>query len=124
MIDSAVSPDGRITTHDVVADSSAAEVLAAIDRFCDGTPTPLTLWDFTRTRSLRLSSEDIHAIAGRAKDLQDLKRGGRTAIVGNTDLAFGMARMYEAHAAVTGVKVPVKVFRDRASAEEWLLLAD
>ncbi len=124
MIDSAVSSDGRLTTHDVVDRSSAEEMLAAIDRFCAGSPTRLTLWDFTRTTSLRLSPEQIRQLAERARELESLRAGGRTAIVGASDIAFGMARMYEAHAAASGVRVPVRVFRDRAAAEEWLNLDD
>ena len=70
---------------------------------------------------------DVTAITAEAAVVAEVARtplfaeGVRRAIVAESDLAFGIARMYAAHAERPGTTI--QVFRDLQKAESWLGLA-
>lgn len=54
------------------------------------------IYDLTGITSLELSSEDIARIGSRAGHRRSRVRTGRIAVVARGDLAFGLARMFQA----------------------------
>lgn len=80
-------------------------------------PSFRQLVDVREVTAVDLTSACIAEIAKR----NDFRPGARRAYVAPTDVAYGTARMLEAYAESVGGQV--EVFRDLASAEQWLLQA-
>jgi hypothetical protein len=71
-----------------------------------------------RARSSVASPSEVHRMAEDLKGLRDLLGDALCALVVSTDVAFGTGRMV---AALTeGTFVPLRVFRDRDEALDWL----
>lgn len=92
-------------------------VLEAIDALCvDGAyATRSRLWDF-RGCTMDLSNEDLRRIVeyGSARD-----RGpGRVAILADSDLVYGLGRMYEVFRSSRSSEY--RAFREEGPALEWL----
>lgn len=78
-----------------------------------------TIWDLREADTQHLSIEDVRSIAANSRKLaSQRKKDWKVAIVANTDLTFGLARMYEAYA--NGINNRTKVFRDFEQAEAWV----
>lgn len=65
-----------------------------------------------------INAEEVSELAKLAKDAARQNSNLIMALVSETDLQFGMSRMFEAQISQTGFRT--KVFRDRKSAEEWI----
>ena len=84
----------------------------------DGTWEWPVLYDASR-RAQVLSTADVHIIASAARRCAEVHgRRGPVAIVRDTDVGFGVARMFGMLSA--DHTLALMVFRDRASAEAWL----
>jgi hypothetical protein len=64
-----------------------------------------------------ITSKQVQRLVQRAAGIARRTRLGPTAIVVQDPMAFGMARMYS---ILMDLVAPVGVFRDRASANNWL----
>ena len=78
------------------------------------------LIDLTEADPSAITSDQIAAIAHAAREIEPGTRAARVAIVAPGDVAFGLARMYEAQQ--DRLSNTIRVFRDLAEAEEWLAL--
>ena len=84
----------------------------------DGTWDWPVLYDASR-RAQVLSTADVHIVASAARRCAEVHgRRGPVAIVRDTDVGFGVARMFGMLSA--DHTLALMVFRDRASAEAWL----
>jgi hypothetical protein len=90
----------------------------------DFRPGMNTLWDFRGAVDIHLlSTQDLHAVAAEVVERVDKRGAGRSALVMNRDVDFGMARMYEM--MMDGMTaLTVRVFRDMHEAESWLEKVD
>lgn len=92
-------------------------VLEIIDALCvDGAyATPSRLWDF-RGCTMELSNDDLRRIVeyGSLRD----RKPGRVAILADTDLVYGLSRMYEVFRSSD--RSEYRAFRDEGQALEWL----
>ena len=92
-------------------------VLEIIDALCvDGAyATPSRLWDF-RGCTVDLSNDDLRQIVeyGSARD----REPGRVAILADTDLVYGLSRMYEVFRSSD--RSEYRAFRDEDRATDWL----
>lgn len=72
-----------------------------------------------RDATTDITADDVRGLVDRARRWQASGiKVGPTAIVATTDVVYGMARMYAMLAEF--LNAPVEVFRDVASAMEWL----
>ncbi len=77
------------------------------------------LVDWSRVTDVQISNEGVRA--GAKKIVQASKivpPGAVVAVVASNELAFGLARMWEAHVAETGWQT--RVFKELLEAEQWL----
>ena len=92
-------------------------ILRAIDALCveGGYATASRLWDF-RGCTIDLSNEELRSIVeyGGARD----REPGRVAILADTDLIYGLGRMYEVFRS-SGAST-YRTFRHEARALAWL----
>ena len=105
-----------ITASDEVR---AAQLVALLDRQVqDGTWDWPVLYEAKRGAQV-LSTADVHVVANAARRCAELHgRRGPVAIVRDTEVGFGVARMFGMLSA--DHTVALMVFRDRVSAEAWL----
>lgn len=103
-----------VTVSGVVGDADFEDA-----KFPDVPPGTIELLDLSRAERTEISSGEIRRIAQR--DLSWPDRISRMAIVATSDVAFGLARMYQT--LCDGMKTEVRIFRSRPEAEDWLGLA-
>ena len=84
------------------------------------------LVDMSAATELREGPPDrVRALAKLSASMDDPARKSKMAIVAPQDLAFGIARMYQAHRELNEMSTKkVGVFRDRESAYRWLAAVD
>jgi len=98
-----VLSDAELFTH--------ARALKRDPRF---SPSFHQLVDFSDVTSLYVTVDGVHTMVG----LNPFGRGSRRAAIAPTDLAFGLARMYEALTQLEHGEF--QVFRTMSQAVEWL----
>lgn len=74
--------------------------------------------DLTAVTELRVTADDLRRLAEAQLVTAQILPRAIAAVVAPSDHIFGMARMWEAYADATGWDT--RVFRDRASAEQWI----
>jgi len=74
--------------------------------------------DLTGVTEVDVPSEEMARLAQQDTQAADANPNMLIALVGNRDLTFGLARMWEAHAA--GPELETVVFRRRDEAERWI----
>ena len=79
-------------------------------------PTFSQLMDLTQVTSFDISSADAHSLAQRTIFAPDSRR----AILVNSDLGFGLSRMFEMLRDNLGEE-GIRVFRNREEASAWVL---
>jgi hypothetical protein len=82
----------------------------------DFEPNFSQLWDLTHVTEVDLTSEDLRSLAQTSIFSSDSRR----AILGNADLVFGLARMFEIYRDSLG-ETGIRVFRNLDDALEWVL---
>lgn len=97
-----------------VTDQELREQHASLRADPDFDATYCQLIDVREMSTVRLSSGVLSSLAQRSNFAPESRR----AVIATEDDAFGLARMFSSWAAASGRQV--RVFRDLASAEEWL----
>ena len=80
----------------------------------DFQPTFSQLLDFNAMIEAQISAAAIQRLAGAGF----FAKGARRAIVVNSDVAFGLARMFQMHSDHSGEQI--EIFRDLDKARQWL----
>lgn len=99
---------------------TADEVTEAIATYFDGPTTPNVLWDLRKADLSGLSAEAVAKVARQVAGQGDARAAGRTALVADGDLAFGLSRMYESTLRGASTARPTAIFRDMNEALAWL----
>jgi len=101
----------RLVIVDFAGVVTLSDLRAGLDEYNQTDPQYSFLIDLTAVEEFRVASEGIRLIA------KGCCSGARKcAVIAPTAVAFGLARMYEAHAD----NCVVAVFRDAAAARQWL----
>jgi hypothetical protein len=80
----------------------------------------LKYWIADRSRCTKydVSSDDVKLIADLDKEAAKINPDLLMILISDTELQYGMSRMYEIYSADSGFKT--SVFKDRYKAEDWL----
>lgn len=117
------------TTYDLTRDLTVVKATGKMEaadfrvwtaQYYRGTITKLVLWDIAQADLSALKTDDIRDDAKQTKDLADIRKGGKTAIVSSNSLEYGLSRMLEAFYDLERVPFEVQVFRTMDEAMEWL----
>ena len=120
-IESKIDKSMNLTTYTLSGVVTAHDLMSALESFFKENPTPNVLWDLRHAGFEKgMRNSDLQRMARFSKRKQPSKTRGKTAIVATSDLAFGLAREFEAFAEIEGVKNPIEVFRSMSKAEKWL----
>ncbi|MBN1833631.1 MAG: hypothetical protein JW896_16125, partial [Deltaproteobacteria bacterium] len=102
MIHQHIKSGKLLTIHICSGTILKQELINAVKALYDSEPSLNHLWDFTETDLSQIKGDDLKDIAEFAKQYAPTRIGGRTALVSDSALGFGLARMYEAFAENAG----------------------
>lgn len=109
-----------LTIFRVIGPVTPQEIKEAINEFYEGITTKNVLWDLARGNFELISNVDIQEFVSIPKSQYMARKGGKSAIVADTDLAYGMARVYEARSQAASLPFETKIFRNIEDAFQWL----
>jgi hypothetical protein len=96
-----------------------AEAMAHEDKIysdADFDPTFVHLIDATAITKTEITAAEISTLARRT----GFSPKSRKALVANSTLLFGLARMFEAYLQLAGTSESMSVFKERSGALQWL----
>ncbi len=99
---------------------TAGEILGAALNLLRNDPHPLVLWDGADADVSGLSLNDLYPLFFSVKPFLDSRKGGRTAILAGSTAGFGMARWVTTMAENWKFPYPIRAFKARDAAMEWL----
>ena len=111
--------------HILTGDITEVDIIEAFDNSLavpDLKPDSHVIWDFREVHLPNLADtmNQLKALAGYIKSKErNRSEGYKVALVANSDLLFGMARMYQVVAS--SLPVQFRVFKKIKEAEGWIL---
>ena len=78
-----------------------------------------TLWDVRALNFKDISPEKIRLFTDRIQPVTKIREGLKTAIVVNSDLSFGMTRMFQLQYNEK-INIYTEIFKDKDEAVNWL----
>lgn len=109
-----------LTIFTVIGPVTPAELAEAINEFYEGVTSKDVIWDLTRGDFSLISNTDIQDLVNIPRSQYLARKGGKSALVADKDLAYGLARVYEARTAMDPLPFETKVFRTMKEAYQWL----
>jgi hypothetical protein len=109
-----------LTVYTIEGDLTANEFLRCSSESYVNNSTKNVLLDLRKGSISNISSDDLKAIACGLKECIQKWMGGKTAIVSQVNVDFGMGRMYEAFVQYENVPIIYQTFRDIEKAKKWL----
>ena len=110
----------ELTTFKVTGKLTAADLYECLTHYLGGKVTLRTLWDITEAKVPAATVDEVCNLAQYVRNLSDARIGGKTAIISNDDLGYGMSRMLETLYELEHVPFEVQVFRRLDEAEAWI----
>lgn len=112
--------DLDLTVQTVTGSPTVQDISDVLDRYYSGTVTKLILWDTTFADLSSWKSDEVISLARKVKSHSHLRKGGKTAMVLNRDVDYGITRMYQAYAEIEKIDFELQTFRDMNDAKQWL----
>ena len=109
-----------LTIFTVIGQVTHGEIKEVITYFYEGVTSKNVLWDLKKGKFELISNEEIQDLVNIPKSQYMARKGGKTAIVADKDLAYGMARIYETRTQISTLPFDTKVFRTIEDAYQWL----
>ena len=110
----------NLTIFTVIGRVTHNEIKEAINEFYAGVVTKNVLWDLSIGNFELLSNDDIQDLANIPRSQYLARKGGKTAIVADKDLAYGLARVYESRSIANPVPFETRIFRSTEAANHWI----
>ncbi len=112
--------DNDLTIQKVIGKPTIENGINMIEAYYAGKVTKYTLWDFSQSTSSVITNSELRKIIKIIKKHADLRRGGKSALVFNKLLDFGLGRMFETFAQIEDMPFELRSFRNMEKALEWL----
>jgi len=110
----------NLTIFTVTGVFSPVPVIEALEEMYRTETTLNLIWDISAADVSRVDDTQVQQILNIAKQYSSRRKNGKTAIVADKTLNFGMARMYEITAEVSDHPILHAVFKNLEDAVEWL----
>jgi hypothetical protein len=108
------------TASGTVTNQDLTEYISSLAKDARVKPGIKELIDLRRATGAEVTSGGFLSLTAFSLLQKERFRGIKCAIVADRDLAFGLARMYEAYSKSEGIPVDRKVFREFDEACRWL----
>lgn len=89
-------------------------------KYYEGEVTTFVLWDLTGVDLSGLSTDEVKEIVQHTRRISDIRQGGKTALVFDKTLEYGMGRMFETYSDIANMPFEFKAFRNLEDARKWL----
>ena len=109
-----------LTIFTATGEAPFSELMQALESFYMGSPTANEIWDCSQVTKINILSRELQTIVQYAKRNSNKRTGGNTALVANSTLKYGLARMTATFAELAGLPWKTKIFRDLDAAMEWI----
>ncbi len=102
------------------------ETLACMSRYYarDAASIPLALWDFRLADLSSFYSAELESTILMIEKNIEMRQGGKSALLVDSDVGFGLARMLETNWELTDLPMEMRAFRKYDEAVAWLGLSD
>jgi hypothetical protein len=110
----------NLTIFTVEGSLTFDEQITTLQEFYSADPTANVLWDFRGHKGNRISSEEVQKIISLVKSYGNKRPKGKTALVSNKDLDFGLSRVSEAYANIENLPWEIRSFRSMDEALKWI----
>jgi hypothetical protein len=120
-IETTIDREKDLTIQKVTGEIHSEDIIAAIEGHYDRDFTNKVLWDFRDASYDAINLDQLESIAKETKRYSSLRSNGKTALVVESDLGFGLGRTFDSLMEFQVTEVAYMVFRDIDSAMKWLL---
>lgn len=106
----------------VTGNTSAEELIGVINEHYPREDVRDVIWNFTHGSWSQIPKHGFKRVAKAAKSAVMLgtRQGSKTAFVGTAGLEYGLHRMYQTTAEITGVPVEYNAFNCMSKALQWI----
>ena len=111
---------GNCTIFRVTGDVTANEIILQAAKYMAGKQTDTSMWDFTRTGRVKITTTEMKGIADSLKNASKDGKVRKVALVGSKTINIGLGKLFAAFAQIAGLPYTYKVFRDMPHAMDWL----
>jgi len=115
-----IETTGNCTIFRVTGDVTANEIILKAAQYMAGEQTDTSLWDFTQTGRVKISTTEMRGIADTLKRVATDAKERKVALVGSKTINIGLGKLFAAFAQIAGLPYTYKVFRDMPHATDWL----
>ncbi len=120
-IETSVDIERDLTIFTARGDITPEQLVLVIQEFHTGNPTSHVLWDLTAATFSNLSGADPQILAGVSQQQSKVRGpGSKTALLFDSDIGYGLGRMFESFRQVQDSHVTYNTFRSREKALVWL----
>ena len=109
-----------LTEHIVTGVVTDKEMFDCESEFYDNGPTNLQIWDLSAAILTNITIEGMRQFVARSSGLGKVRSGGRTALVVQSKLQYGLGRMAESFGDFESLPFTFRLFRNRSEAITWL----
>jgi len=109
-----------LTIHTIKGEVSAEEIIQRIKECSTKKVTLCVIWDFSDAIIEDSSNEKLRSVLGAAAKYNELRNGGKAALVSSEKFLFGLARMYGTLSEIKESPVEHRAFRNMKDAREWI----
>jgi len=120
IIESIIDDENDLTVFTVKGELTAKEIIHCASEYYTKKPTKFVLWDATSGTVGAISNDDFRQLAEQMKNFTSKRKGGKTAFIGNSNLDFGLGRMYGSFAEIEDLPVAYRTFRTVEEAKKWI----
>ena len=114
--------DIDLTIHEALEPFVIDDIIEALDDFYKTRLTKFLIWDLNNGGDAKLTTRDMEQIVQFSRENGAARPDGKSAIVTNNDLYFGISRMFETYAETSPqLSLVFRVFREVEDAKRWLL---
>ena len=96
------------------------EMFASQKEFLENNPSKLELWDMSGSNLSKITIKGMRQFMDRAAQLGTTRQGGKTAVVVQSTLQYGLGRIAEVFAEFISLPFAFRLFKKRDDAVAWL----
>ncbi len=110
----------QITEHIATGMITDDEMFTSQKEFLEHNPTKLELWDMTASDLSKITIPGMRKFMYRAAQRGEVRRGGKTAVIVQSKLQYGIGRIAEVFAEFINFPFEFRLFNQRDEGISWL----
>ena len=119
-IETSIDYPNDLTVHTVKGDVNAEEIIQRIEEYNSEKVTLRVIWDFSDAIIEDSSNEKLRSVLAAAGEYNEVRKGGKAALVSTETFLFGLERMYGILTELKDSPVEHRAFRNMEDAKEWI----